>query len=56
MTAGAPVDRAALLELATSAARLAGAILLEGRLAGGITVAATKSSPTDVVTAMDRAA
>lgn len=56
MTAGAPVDRAALLELATSAARLAGAILLEGRRAGGITVAATKSSPTDVVTAMDRAA
>ncbi|MGH2467145.1 MAG: inositol monophosphatase family protein [Candidatus Limnocylindrales bacterium] len=56
MTAEAAVDRLALLELATSAARLAGAILLEGRRAGGITVAATKSSPTDVVTAMDRAA
>ena len=49
-------DPAALLEIAVAAAQRAGGLLLEGRRAGGITVAATKSSPTDVVTAMDRAA
>jgi myo-inositol-1(or 4)-monophosphatase len=46
----------ALLGLAVEAARRAGALLLEGRRAGHVSVAATKSSPTDVVTAMDQAA
>ena len=43
-----------LLALATRLATDAGALLLEGL--GSATVAATKSSPTDVVTAYDRAA
>ncbi len=56
MTPAARADRdlAALRDLALGIAREAGALLLEGRR--GVEVAATKSSPTDVVTAMDRAA
>jgi myo-inositol-1(or 4)-monophosphatase len=45
-----------LLALAESVAREAGELLLSRRLTTEITVAATKSSPTDVVTAMDTAA
>lgn len=48
-------DPAALLGIALDLAREAGALLLEGR-EGDVTAAATKSSPTDVVTAMDAAA
>ncbi len=43
-----------LLALATTVAREAGDLLLRGRL-GHVEAAATKSSPTDVVTALDRA-
>ncbi|MHB1613307.1 MAG: inositol monophosphatase family protein [Actinomycetes bacterium] len=43
----------ALLDLAIRAARLAGAVLLDERPAG-LVAAGTKSSPTDVVTEMDR--
>jgi myo-inositol-1(or 4)-monophosphatase len=46
-------DRAALLELATAFAREAGGLALEMR--EGIETLATKSSPTDVVTAADQA-
>ena len=44
----------ALLDLAVDLAHRAGRLLLDGRH-GQVEVAATKSSPTDVVTAMDRA-
>ncbi len=42
-----------LLQIAVDIAREAGALLAEGQ--SGVRVAATKSTPTDVVTAMDRA-
>jgi myo-inositol-1(or 4)-monophosphatase len=45
-----------LLELAIATAREAGHMLVEDRPAGGPDIAATKSSPTDVVTKMDLAA
>lgn len=48
-------DPADLLALALDVAREAGELLVRGR-AGEVTLAATKSSPTDAVTAMDRAA
>lgn len=49
-------DPGALLEVALRIAREAGALLADGRAhVGHVAVAATKSSPTDVVTAMDRA-
>jgi myo-inositol-1(or 4)-monophosphatase len=48
-------DVAGLLDLATAAARSAGALIRDQR-PGQVDVAATKSSPTDVVTAMDTAA
>ena len=48
-------DTAALLELAVSAARDAGALLLDGQSSVRTSVE-TKSSPTDMVTEMDRAA
>jgi myo-inositol-1(or 4)-monophosphatase len=50
----AALDLEALLDLALGIALEAGALLVEGRT--GVEVAATKSTPTDVVTAMDRAA
>ena len=50
------VDPSELLELAAHAARRAGSLLVEGRPADGPQVVETKSSPTDVVTAMDTAA
>ena len=52
----ASVDPAALLHLATSIAVEAGEFALAARRAGGIgvEVAATKSTPTDIVTATDR--
>lgn len=46
-------DPGALLEIALRIAREAGGLLADGR--EHVSVAATKSSPTDVVTAMDRA-
>lgn len=46
----------ALLALAEAVALEAGSLLLSRRLSSEITVASTKSSPTDVVTAMDTAA
>lgn len=49
------VDAPALRRLAVELAEAAGAVLREHR-AGQVTVAATKSSPTDVVTAADLAA
>jgi myo-inositol-1(or 4)-monophosphatase len=49
----ARVNRDELLELATDLAREAGALALEMR--AGVEMLATKSSPTDVVTAADRA-
>ena len=60
MTAGAPGadprrDGVALLAVAEEAARRAGALVREGG-AGRVAVQSTKSSPTDVVTATDRAA
>jgi myo-inositol-1(or 4)-monophosphatase len=51
----ADVHPAALLALAEHAARRAGAALVDRRPAG-LGVAATKSSPTDIVTEMDRMA
>ncbi|SNR92189.1 inositol monophosphatase family protein [Actinomadura mexicana] len=45
-----------LLELAVATAREAGRMLVDKRPAGGPDVVHTKSSPTDVVTQMDRAA
>jgi myo-inositol-1(or 4)-monophosphatase len=45
-----------LLDLAVATARAAAAMLVEGRPTGGPEVVRTKSSPTDVVTAMDQAA
>ena len=48
-----PPEPAALLELALDAARAAGRYLVDERPAD-LDVAATKTSPTDVVTAMDR--
>lgn len=48
-------DHAELLDLAVLAARRAGTLLVERRPADGPAVTATKSSPTDVVTAMDMA-
>lgn len=50
-----PIDGSALRRLAVELAEAAGAVLREHR-AGSVTVAATKSSPTDVVTAADLAA
>lgn len=50
------VDPTTLLELAVDAARRAGALLVEHRAGQGQDVVQTKSSPTDVVTAMDTAA
>ncbi|UGQ13863.1 inositol monophosphatase [Yinghuangia sp. ASG 101] len=55
MTKATHSDTADLLELALGAARLAGGMLLADRPAD-LGVAATKSSPTDVVTEMDTAA
>ena len=58
-TAAGPPDPGALLALARSAARAAAGMLAERRPAGPQgrpDVASTKSSPTDVVTEMDRAA
>jgi myo-inositol-1(or 4)-monophosphatase len=49
-------DSAELLALAERAARAAARLLVEDRPAGGVAVTATKSSATDVVTAMDHAA
>ena len=49
------VDPQALLDLAVDVAQRAGRLLLEGR-PERVAVTATKSSPTDVVTAMDTAA
>ncbi|MBK6874618.1 MAG: inositol monophosphatase [Kineosporiaceae bacterium] len=49
-------SRRALLHVAEQAARAAGILVEQGRRAAPVTVEATKSSPTDVVTAMDRAA
>ncbi len=51
----AAVDPVALVALAEQLARAAGEMIARGRPAQ-VEVAATKSSPTDVVTAMDRAA
>jgi myo-inositol-1(or 4)-monophosphatase len=51
-------DRASaeeLLALAVDVAAEAGAMVLQGRAAGGVAAESTKSSPTDVVTALDRA-
>jgi myo-inositol-1(or 4)-monophosphatase len=53
--ARSPVERAGLAELAAHAARQAGALLLEAS-DGRRTSVETKSSPTDMVTEMDRAA
>jgi myo-inositol-1(or 4)-monophosphatase len=50
--AAADLDAAGLLAVATSAAREAGVLLASP--GGRVSVAATKSSPTDVVTEMDR--
>jgi myo-inositol-1(or 4)-monophosphatase len=50
-----PIDPAELLEIALEAARRAGALLRDGRPAD-LGVAATKTSPIDVVTEMDIAA
>ena len=50
---GAVTDTAALVALATDLARRAGALAMEMR--GGVETLPTKSSPTDVVTAADRA-
>lgn len=47
------VDGFELLELAVGAAKRAGTFLVQGRPAEGPGVVRTKSSPTDVVTAMD---
>jgi len=47
-------EPAALRDLAVSVAREAGELLAAGAGAGRVEVAATKSSPTDVVTEMDR--
>jgi myo-inositol-1(or 4)-monophosphatase len=54
VTAGAPsaASPAELLQIALAAAREAGGLLADGD--GRVAVAATKSSPTDVVTEMDR--
>jgi myo-inositol-1(or 4)-monophosphatase len=49
-------DPGELLNLARQAAGAAGRLLAERRRGGGPVVVATKSSPTDVVTEMDRAA
>jgi myo-inositol-1(or 4)-monophosphatase len=56
MSAAEVTGGAALLDLAVAAAATAGQMLAQGRLAGRPDVAGTKSSPTDVVTEMDRAA
>ncbi|ROO89267.1 myo-inositol-1(or 4)-monophosphatase [Actinocorallia herbida] len=49
-------DHLALLDLAVATARETGRMLIDERPAGGPDVVATKSSATDVVTQMDRAA
>ena len=54
MSARLDADPDALLELAVDVAHRAGRLLLDGR-PERVEVAATKSSPTDVVTEMDRA-
>ncbi len=56
MSAADVVGRAELLGLALAAAEAAGRMLMEVRLPGRPDVVSTKSSPTDVVTEMDRAA
>lgn len=48
-----PIDASELLELAVLAARRAGSLLAQGRPDGGPEVVHTKSSSTDLVTAMD---
>ncbi len=48
-------DPADLLALAVDVARDAGRLLLRGRRTGTVEAEATKSSPTDIVTALDRA-
>jgi myo-inositol-1(or 4)-monophosphatase len=48
-------DKQRLLDLAVDTAREAGRMLTTGRPPGRLEVAGTKSSPTDVVTEMDRA-
>ncbi len=53
LAARAVTDPGALLEIALQIAREAGTLLAGGR--SHVSVAATKSSPTDVVTAMDKA-
>lgn len=50
------IDTAALLEVAHTAARVAARLLVERRPPGPLEVKATKSSATDIVTAMDEAA
>ncbi len=55
MTAAAGVDPGDLLALAESTAREAGRLVLDGRRGGTVHVAQTKTSPTDVVTAIDLA-
>lgn len=50
-----PADSAELLRLAEQVAREAGRLIVDQRPAGGVDVAATKSTPTDIVTEMDRA-
>ncbi len=54
MTEGTHIDPVDLVELALAAAREAAALVRE-RAAGGVSVAATKSSDTDAVTEADRA-
>jgi myo-inositol-1(or 4)-monophosphatase len=53
--AGENVDPAALLDLAVRTAREAGELLRARRLTDEVSVAHTKSTPTDIVTAMDTA-
>jgi len=58
MGCGGMADRASaeeLLALALEVALEAGEMLLRGRAAGDVAAESTKSSPTDVVTALDRA-
>lgn len=55
VTAGGAVTAAELLALGLDVAREAGALLVAGRAAGSVEAASTKSSPTDVVTELDRA-
>jgi myo-inositol-1(or 4)-monophosphatase len=52
---GSSHDSAELMALAEDAARAAGRLIIDGRPAGQLEVAATKSSATDIVTEMDQA-